>query len=246
MDCAAGAMTAPITAHNAHLRHLVVDARNLHIGEVPVDAEKHLSPLLRPYSKAPPSRPDDGSFGVISARIFRCGSIEFRRCGRYTCAMHKYFSPRWWKNQVLSALAKALRPHLARQPLVWGDPARLHVGANVHLVDAVINLRSGTVTIEDAAFFGHGVMLLTGKHAMRKRGIQRHDSVPESGRDIIVRQGAWVASGAIVLGPCDIGEDAVIAAGSVVTGVIPAGAVYSGNPARLASVIQFDSVDVTK
>ena len=81
---------------------------------------------------------------------------------------------------------------------------------------------------------------LTGKHEMRKKGKARHQAVPEGGRDITIREGAWIATGAIVIGPCEIGENAVVSAGSVVTGTVEAGAIYSGNPARFVRSIEFE------
>ncbi|MET3899657.1 acetyltransferase-like isoleucine patch superfamily enzyme [Devosia sp. UYZn731] len=154
--------------------------------------------------------------------------------------MHKFFRLSVYKDRLLGGLAKHLRPYLARTPLIWGDAGRLKIGRNVQLVDAIINLRSGTVTIDDDAFLGHGVMLLTGKHPMRKSRQGRHRNIPTEGRDIIIRYGAWVASGAIVVGPCDIGENAVIGAGSVVTGNIPAGALYAGNPGQLIRILDIE------
>ncbi|MFT4034161.1 MAG: hypothetical protein QM679_01140 [Patulibacter sp.] len=46
------------------------------------------------------------------------------------------------------------------------------------------------------------------------------------------RGGAWVAAGAIVLGPCVIGENAVVAAGAVVTGDVAPYTVVAGVPAK--------------
>lgn len=140
-------------------------------------------------------------------------------------------------DKLLLKLASTLRQHLARTPLIWGDPERLQIGNNVHLVDATINLRSGRVIIEDNAFLGHNVMLLTGKHSVSLSGAERHKSVPASGRDIIIRNGAWIASGSIIIGPSDIGADAVVAAGSVVTGNVPARTIVSGNPAKILRTI---------
>ena len=142
--------------------------------------------------------------------------------------------------KILRWIAPTLRKYLATTPLVWGEKNNLTIGKNVQMVDVMINCRSGTVRIEDDAFFGHGAMLLTGTHDMRKKNRGRHAAVPQSGRDITVGKGAWVASNAIVIGPCQIGENAVVGSGSVVSGKIEAGALYAGNPAKLVRYIEFD------
>ncbi len=150
-----------------------------------------------------------------------------------------YLNPSTYMHKALRWIAPTLRQHLAVTPLIWGDARNVSIGANVQLVDVIINCRSGRVVIEDDAFFGHGVMLLTGSHDMRRKGRDRHAAVPDGGRDIVIRQGAWVASNTVVLGPCEIGENAVIGAGSVVTGTIEAGSLYTGNPARRVRSIDF-------
>ncbi len=42
-----------------------------------------------------------------------------------------------------------------------------------------------------------------------------------------------VLSGAQILGPIEVGDDAMIAAGAVVLSSVPSGAIFAGNPARL-------------
>jgi len=121
---------------------------------------------------------------------------------------------------------------LLRMHRVFGDPARLVLGREVILNDALINTSSGTVTLEDYAFCGHGVSLLTGHHDYARVGYERQAGVPQQGRDIVVSGGAWLGSNVTVLGPCQIGRDAVIAAGAVVTGEVQAGWIYAGVPAR--------------
>lgn len=154
-----------------------------------------------------------------------------------------FMRPSAYLDRVLRLLAARLRKYTATTPMIWGDEASVQIGQNVHLVDVTINCRSGAVRIGDNAFFGHGVMLLTGMHQMTKRGAGRHAAVPDSGRDITIGKGAWIASGAIVIGPCQIGDDAVIGAGSVVSGAVEAGGLYAGNPARFVRYINFENAE---
>lgn len=116
---------------------------------------------------------------------------------------------------------------------VFGDPARLRIDPTANVNDALFNTESGTIAVGEYAFFGFRVLMLTGTHDIAARGAARRDAVPSQGRDIIIEKGAWVASGAIVLGPCIVGESAVVAAGAVVTGDVPAGVVVGGVPARV-------------
>lgn len=122
---------------------------------------------------------------------------------------------------------------------VFGDPARLTIGREVILNDALVNTSSGRVNLEDHAFCGHGVCLLTGHHDYTRTGYDRQAGVPQQGHDIVVGTGAWLGSNVTVLGPCSIGAHAVIAAGAVVTGVVEAGWIYGGVPARPIKRIEF-------
>lgn len=146
------------------------------------------------------------------------------RMSRISDSLRWRLSRGWFGRLVREAVT--LHPH------VEGPPERLVVGSGVVVNDALLNTASGRIEIGDYSFFGHGVSLLTGTHQITERGIARQRSVPESGRDIVIGKGVWVASQATVLGPCVVGDDAVIAAGSLVTEDVPARAVVGGVPAR--------------
>jgi acetyltransferase-like isoleucine patch superfamily enzyme len=124
------------------------------------------------------------------------------------------------------------RASVAHQPFIFGDETRVSIAASSAINDALLNCSSGTITIGEHVMIAHGVQLLTGTHDSTKTGAARMSAVPQYGRDIVVEDGAWVASGAIVLGPCVIGKNAVVAAGSVVHGDVPDGATVGGIPAR--------------
>lgn len=147
----------------------------------------------------------------------------------------------------LQILVKLLIPYLAdadlRQIRVWGDRSRLHLeNVNIALNDLLLNTRSGHITIEKNCFFGHRCMLLTGTHYYEKFGSDRLAAVPDSGRDIHIKEGAWLGSGVIVLGPAVIGENAVVAAGSLVVGDVPPDTIMVGHPAK--PVKKIDGSDV--
>ena len=112
------------------------------------------------------------------------------------------------------------------------------VGQRVSLMDVVLNTVSGTITIGDDTIFGHGCMVLTGRHDLadgrrRSLGDGGADEVPPSGHDIVIGSGCWISSGAIISGGVTIGDDVVVAAGAVVVADVPDGAVVGGVPARV-------------
>jgi acetyltransferase-like isoleucine patch superfamily enzyme len=118
-------------------------------------------------------------------------------------------------------------------PVVFGDFNRVKIGNNVQLYNVILNTNSGRIIIEDDATIKPNSMLITGTHDFSKVGAARRDAYPRDGRDIVVKKGAWIGPGAIVLGKVTIGENAVVGAGSVVTRSVEANCVACGNPAKV-------------
>ncbi len=127
-------------------------------------------------------------------------------------------------------------PSLFR-PLIYGDPARLHIAATAVVNNALFNLSSGEITLGEHAFFGHNVSVLTGMHDITKFGAERQVAVPASGRDVVIEEGVWVSSNATVVGPCRIGAHAVVGVGSLVLRDVEPYTVVAGNPARVLRVL---------
>jgi serine acetyltransferase len=139
--------------------------------------------------------------------------------------------------RVRRELAAEREAELSRTRL-WGPGERLHVAPTAVLNDALLNTVSGSIIVEEYAFFGHGVALLTGTHDVSRTGLERQLAVPTEGRDIVIGAGAWIASRAIVVGPCRIGANAVVAAGAVVSADVPADAIAAGIPARVVGSVE--------
>lgn len=115
---------------------------------------------------------------------------------------------------------------------VHGDTSRLHIHSTAVVNNALFNLSSGDISIGRYAFFGHNVAVLTGTHDINLFGRERQTTIPSTGRDVVVEEGAWIASDALVLGPCTIGAHAVVGAGSLVMADVDPYAVVAGRPAK--------------
>lgn len=124
------------------------------------------------------------------------------------------------------------------RPIIIGDPSRLHMHETVPRNEMIINLVSGSVTIGAESFCGQFVALLTGTHDHHQFGRDRRFAIPEEGRDIVIGEGVWLASRATVLGPCRIGDHAVVAAGALVKDDVPAYAIVAGVPARVVGSVR--------
>lgn len=127
-------------------------------------------------------------------------------------------------------------PSLFR-PLVYGDPARLHISPTAVVNNALFNLSSGEITVGDHAFFGHNVSVLTGTHDWTKFGAERQSAVPKSGRDVVIEEGVWVSSNAVIVAPCRIGANAVVGVGALCLGDVDPYTIVAGNPARVLRTI---------
>lgn len=94
------------------------------------------------------------------------------------------------------------------------------------------------VSIEDEVFVGHGVMFT---NDLYPRATNLDGSV-KSGNDwvclqTLVRKRASIGSGAVILPNLEIGENAIVGAGSVVTRSVPPGAIVVGSPARVVGQV---------
>ena len=133
--------------------------------------------------------------------------------------------------------------HQLESMTIEGDANRLSISPSASVHNAHFNLLSGSIRIERHVFFGHNVMVLTGTHNYRQFGRARMISVPYNGHDIVIEDGAWIASNATLIGPCRIGANAVVAAGAVVVKDVAPFTIVGGVPARFIRAI--DQVEIT-
>ena len=103
------------------------------------------------------------------------------------------------------------------------------------LMDALVDCIH-KVTIEADAFSGHDVMILTGSHDPTVFGPERR--VTTNGGPVHIKEGAWLCTRCIIVGPVTVGRNAVVAAGAVVVEDVPDYALVAGVPARVVKMYQ--------
>lgn len=119
-------------------------------------------------------------------------------------------------------------------------PINVAVGKNITIGDGcylnfnTVLLDDDKITIEDGVMFGPNVTVVTSGHPIypEYRATGAMYCAP-----VTIKKGAWICSGATILPGVTIGENSVVAAGSVVTKDIPANVVAMGTPCKVAREI---------
>lgn len=90
------------------------------------------------------------------------------------------------------------------------------------------------VTLEDEVFVGHHVVFTNDLYprATTEEG-QMQTEADWKCIPTLIKRGASLGSGAVLLCGITVGERAIVGAGSVVTRDVPPGAIVAGNPARV-------------
>src|SRR4051794_14010106 len=123
---------------------------------------------------------------------------------------------------------------------VWMQPPFFcDYGSNIELGQRVffnfncVVLDVCTVQIGSFTLFGPAVQVYTPMHPLNAEQRRRE----EFGKPVTIGSDVWVGGGAIILPSVNIGDRAVIGAGSVVTRDIPGGVFAAGNPCRVVREI---------
>jgi carbonic anhydrase/acetyltransferase-like protein (isoleucine patch superfamily) len=140
------------------------------------------------------------------------------------------------------------RPHIENR-------GRIHIGSGVRLNSnwaplELVTGPNGVIDIADGVYINYGTLVAAHRHIriganvmVGNYSIIADTEIPGiddpigapllEARAVEIGEGAWLAARVTVLPGARIGARAIIAAGSVVAGEIPAGAIAGGIPARV-------------
>jgi acetyltransferase-like isoleucine patch superfamily enzyme len=94
------------------------------------------------------------------------------------------------------------------------------------------------VTIEDEVFVGHGVMFINDRYPRAAAGGALQTEADWKVVATLVKHGASLGSGAVILCGVTIGKGALVGAGAVVTRDVPDYAIALGVPARISGDVR--------
>jgi len=112
-----------------------------------------------------------------------------------------------------------------------GEGGEIRIGNHVRINTGAMLVAYSRVCVEDECLIGEYVSIRDADHATAPgTPIRRQGHVSSS---VLIKTGAWIARGCVILKGVTIGERAVIGANSVVTKDIPDNAIAVGVPARV-------------
>lgn len=167
--------------------------------------------------------------------LFLCEEVENTRqlVGELNTGYHspdevRALLERIW-GQPLDASVRMFPPFYT----AFGKTTR--VGKEVFINFGCTFLDQGGITIEDGVFIGPEAKILTEGHP--EQPTLRHTLQTEP---VVIRRKAWIGASAIILPGVTIGENAIVAAGAVVTKDVPDNAIVAGVPAKILRNIKTD------
>lgn len=119
-------------------------------------------------------------------------------------------------------------------PFYTSGGTEISIGHNVFINQNCTFYDLGGINIADNVMIGPNVSIITSSHPIeysKRRSIT-------VGKPIVIEKNVWIAANAIIIGGVTIGENSVVAAGSIVTKDIPPNSFAGGNPAKIIRSIE--------
>jgi acetyltransferase-like isoleucine patch superfamily enzyme len=114
-------------------------------------------------------------------------------------------------------------------PFYTESGVNISVGRNVFVNQNCTFYDLGGLDIADDVMIGPNVSIITTGHPIKPS--ERRAGV--TAKPIAIQRNVWIAAGATIIGGVTVGENSVVAAGSVVTKNVPPNTLVAGNPARV-------------
>jgi len=158
------------------------------------------------------------SFEMVSAIVF-------------ILPRHKLFNI--VKSNFLRLLSAKIGKNITYYPGIKISPGtHLTLGNHVDLAWGVLITTAGGVEIGDRTLIGYNTMIFSANHVIPP-GIDKIFYAGHEKKKVTIANDVWIGAGCIILPGVNIGEGAIVAAGSIVTKNVEPFSMVAGVPARL-------------
>lgn len=106
--------------------------------------------------------------------------------------------------------------------------SNISIGRNVFINTGVMFSDLGGITVEDGVLIGPFAKVVSVNHPLdqsERRSLQL--------QSVVLKKNAWIGAGATILPGVTVGENAVVAAGAVVSKDVPDNTLVAGVPAKI-------------
>jgi len=134
----------------------------------------------------------------------------------------KYIACIFWRIGKHTRIRKGL--HIAR-------PGNLVIGRNCFINRNNLFDNGNLIIIGDNCSIGFDNKFLTVNH-IEKDKLREENWNTFYSQKIIIGNGVWVSTNCVILPGTEIGDNAIISAGSIIKGKLEGGWIYEGNPAQ--------------
>ena len=165
---------------------------------------------------------------MLQGKSFHCNFINWRK------KLCKYHSPKKLRKLFSKLIGKKVDDTFVLFPPFYTDCGKnINIGKNVFINSCCHFQDQGGITIGDGCLIGHNVTIATLNHDFDPS--KRANITP---KPVKIGKNVWIGSGSTILPGIEIGDGAVIGAGSVVTKSVLPNTIVAGCPAKLLREIK--------
>lgn len=147
---------------------------------------------------------------------------------------NKYHTPEEIRELFSNLIGKQVPETFCLFPPFYTECGKnITLGENIFINACCKFQDQGGITIGDGCLFGHSVTIATLNHEFNPE--KRASIMPNP---VKIGKNVWIGSNSTILPGVEIGDGAIIGAGSIVTKNVPKNTIVAGNPARIIRKIE--------
>ncbi len=190
---------------------------------------------------------------MTSGKLYNAASAEIaKQHARGLIRCDRFNKIAVWRHKTKQRALERLIPSAKGKNLGVFAPLHCEYGVNINVGnECFFNygctlLDVSPITLGDGVWLGANVTLATPNHPLVAEE-RLNANYPDGRHDlefsdpIVIEDGCWICSGAIVCGGVTVGKNSVVAAGAVVTRDVPPNSLVAGVPAKV--IRQIDESD---